>query len=150
MSIDLSQILVPIGTFVGGGGLAVLVRAYTTKREHDSRDHALDVSVTQLAINTVVSLLEKEQAAHARTRDRLSQSQTESDMRGGQVGDLAARVEMFMAQVAELRSDMAVLDRKNDDCEQRNAKLAARVFALEGNRKTPANDTPAVGGVHAR
>lgn len=100
---------------------------------------------------------EREDSALARVLERrdedcrkltndLSLARTEADLRGAQVGDLGARVEMLMEQVAEVRTLAAALDAKNDDCERRNAELARRVYRLE-KRSTPP-DMPAVPTMH--
>lgn len=118
----------------------VLGKSYAAKRSADSSD-------TATAIGTLVRLLDREKDEHRVTRDRLSQSQTESDMRGAQVGDLSARVEMLTERVAELLGRMTEvlarvedLDAKNDDCERRNAALTTRVHKLE-RRNTPPDMT---------
>jgi hypothetical protein len=131
-------------TFVSGGGIALLTKAYATKRAHDSKDHAIDVAASQTAISTLVELLRNEQTSHNHTRDRLSAANTEIDLRGGQVGDLGARVELLEKRDAEREARVLKLDERNDDCERRNAALARRVYLLERNRVTPVNDTPAV------
>lgn len=133
-----------VAAFGGGGGLALLAKTYATKRVHDSKDHALDVTASQTAISTLVELLRNEQTSHNHTRDRLSAANTEIDLRGGQVGDLAARVEMLERRDAEREARVLKLDERNDDCERRNAALARRVYLLERSRVTPPNDTPAV------
>jgi len=94
--------------------------------------------------SALARVLERRDEDCRRLGDRLDQSRTESDLRGAQVGDLGARVEMLEARDAEREARVLKLDERNDDCERRNAALARRVFLLERNRVTPANDTPAV------
>lgn len=136
--------MIDVGTFIGslvaafggGGGLALIGKAYATKLAYASKDHALDVNASQATVATLVDLLRTEQASHNHTRDRLSAANTEVDLRGAQVGDLSARVELM----AERFDDLV---KRNDDCERRSADLARRVYRLE-RRTTPPGDTPAV------
>lgn len=144
MNVDATFVGSLVAAFGGGSGLALLGKAYATKRAHDSKDHAIDVAASQAAIATLVELLRNEQTSHNFTRDRLSAANTEIDLRGGQVGDLAARVEMLEQRDAEREARVAKLDERNDDCERRNAQLSRRVYLLERSRSTPPNDTPAV------
>lgn len=137
-------IITAIGTGGLTGALAWIAKGYTTKREHDSKDHAVDASSASTTLATMVRLLEREQDAHARTRDRLSATNTEVDLRGAQVGDLSARVELMIeemqrtaAEIAGLRAEVADLRKVNDDCERRNATLAQRVYHLERKRTPP-------------
>ncbi len=148
---NLTETILALAGTGGLSGMAAWIgKGYATKRAHDSTDHALDASTVGTTLATMVRLLEREQDSHSRTRDRLSATNTEVDLRGAQVGDLSARVELMIeemqrthAEIAAMRTEVAELRRLNDDCERRNATLAQRVYHLE-RKRTPPADTEAI------
>lgn len=87
-------------------------------------------------------------AEHARTRDELSQARTSEQLLSGQVGDLAARVELMEDRDKQREAEHAerelAAERRNDECEERVAALTARVRKLERHGVTPPGGTPAV------
>lgn len=149
MIVDAQTIIAFMGTSGLAGLGAWMAKGYATKRTHDSKDHAVDASTASTTLATMVRLLEREQDAHTHTRDRLSACNTEVDLRGAQVGDLGARVEMLEARDIEREKRMAKLDERNDACERQNAELTRRVHSLE-RKTTPHGGTEAVTGTTYR
>ena len=124
---DVATFVGSIVAALGGGGAAgsVITRLYSRKRQSDERRDDI-----------LVRMLEREQTAHAETRDRERQA-----MQAGvqpQV-DLAE----VKAQLDSVTDRLAEVVQRGEDCDKRNAELTRRVFRLE-NRLTPANGTPAI------
>lgn len=126
---------VTITALTGAIGIVVgaLGKAYTSRQDRGSKEDS-----------ALARVLERRDEDCRRLQDRLSVANTEADMRGAQVADLAVRAEHAIQQVEELRSEMVSVRSLNDDCERRYARLTERVFRLE-RRTTPPGDTPAVG-----
>jgi septal ring factor EnvC (AmiA/AmiB activator) len=138
---NLTETILAIAGTGGLSGMAAWIgKGYATKRAHDSRDHALDASTFGTTLATMVRLLEREQDAHNHTRDRLSQANTEIDLRGGQVGDIGARFETLTERFEELREEMREVRKDRDDCRADNERLERRIAVLE-KRDTP-DSTP--------
>lgn len=120
--------------------LGALGKAYTSRQDRGSKEDS-----------ALARVLERRDEDCRRLQDRLSAASTEVDMRGAQVGDLGARVDMLMEQMTEMRADRErereLYERGMSECEARNAELTQRVFQLEQRVKriTPPGDTPAVG-----
>jgi hypothetical protein len=159
IEIDVGTLIAALGgtgTLAGLGGFAL--KAYASKRTFDAKEHAADralerashqasLDAAQRHAATVLELLNREQAAHLRTHDRLSAAQTEIALRESQVGDLGARVDLMEPQVKEALERASRSETANAECEERARRLASRVAALElqrGRPITPPNDTPAV------
>lgn len=113
---------------IGLGGLVIgaVGKAYTSRQDRGTKEDSV-----------LARVLERRDEDCRRLESRLSAAVSESDMRGAQVADLAVRVEHAMEQIATMQRGM-------EDCESRNAELAARVYRLE-RKSTPPGDTPAVG-----
>jgi chromosome segregation ATPase len=125
---------------LGGIALGALGKAYASRQDRGSKEDS-----------ALARVLERRDEDCRRLQDRLSAAATEVDLRGAQVGDLSARVELIMEQMSEMRSERdrerEMYERGMDECEARNAELTQRVFQLEQRVKriTPPGDTPAVG-----
>ena len=138
---NLTETIVAIigtGGVTGVGGW--LAKSYATKRAHDSSDHAIDASTFGSTLATMVRLLEREQDSHNHTRDRLSQANTEIELRSGQIGDIGGRFETLMERFEELRAEMREVRKDRDDCRADNERLERRIAILE-KRDTP-DSTP--------
>lgn len=120
---------------LGGAVIAAVGALGAYARARNARHEKLD--------GILANLLANEQAAHARTRDDLSQSRTGESLAVAQAATYGAQVEALLEWRTEMDRRIAESETQNADCEKRYESLAKRVGRVE-RRVTPAYDTPAV------